>query len=198
MSPDLRSRWTVVAHLLRPQGRAGELLAELMVDIPEHLTDHPGVFLAAPGFTGEATEARPAEVTGYWLPTGRNRGRIVLAFRGIDSISDAERLAGLDVLIPTEERAPLEPGAEYVDALIGCTVLDGTTIVGTLDAVQFPTTPEGRRMEDVAPLLSVVTSDGDEVLVPYVKDFLVEVDTSARRIEMTLPAGLVDLNRSKP
>jgi len=53
------------------------------------------VFLAAPGFDGEETEARSAEVVAFfWLPVGKNEGRVVLQFAGIDTISDAESVAG--------------------------------------------------------------------------------------------------------
>src|SRR5258706_11358811 len=86
--------WIVLAHLLRPQGRKGEVLAELLTDFPERFEGQSRVFLAAPGFEGEESEARSAEVVGFWLPVGRNEGRVVLQFAGIDTISDAESIAG--------------------------------------------------------------------------------------------------------
>lgn len=190
--------WTVLAHLLRPQGRKGELLAELLTDFPERFAQQPGVFLAAPGFEGEPAEARPFEVAASWLPVGRNEGRIVLHFAGVDSISSAEALTGLEVIVPREERQPLDEDSVYIGELVGCTLYDGATAVGVVDDVQFAMTPDGaRRLEDAAPLLAVTSPDGAEILVPFVKAFLVKVDTEARRIEMTLPEGLVEVNRSK-
>jgi 16S rRNA processing protein RimM len=53
-----------------------------------------------------------------------------------------------------------------------------------------------RRMDDAAPLLAVASVDGDEILIPYAKAFLVSVDTEAKRIEMKLPEGLVEINRT--
>ncbi len=197
MSLDASSPWTTLAHLLRPQGRKGELLAELLTDFPERFTAHPRVFLAAPGFTGPETSARPAEITSFWLPTGKNEGRIVLAFAGTDSINQAELLAGLEVIIPSSERLPLEEGAEYIDDLVGCTVFDGLVELGTLDSIEFSTASDGKKLPDVAPLLTVVTTGGDEILIPYVQQFLRSVDVPARRIHMALPEGLVDLNLPK-
>ena len=52
------SPWIVLAHLLRPQGRKGELLAELLTDFPERFKEQKRVFLAKPDFVGEAAEAR--------------------------------------------------------------------------------------------------------------------------------------------
>jgi len=51
-------------------------------------------------------------------------------------------------------------------------------------------------LTEAAPLLAVTSRDGDEVLIPFVKAFLVTVDTDAKRIEMKLPEGLVEVNRT--
>ena len=189
--------WVVLAHLLRPQGRKGELLAELLTDFPERFEDRKQVFLAPEGFSGEASAARSAEVVSFWLPVGKNVGRIVLQFAGINSISEAEGLAGLDVMVPLEERQPLDAESVYITDLIGCTLYDGATPVGVIEDVQFPSTPDGsRKLEDAAPLLSVKANDGDEILVPFAKAFLIGVDTEAKRVDMALPVGLVDVNRA--
>jgi 16S rRNA processing protein RimM len=188
--------WTVLAHLLRPQGRKGEVLAELLTDFPERFEQRRRIFLASPGFQGAPVEAREAEVTGFWLPLGKNQGRIVLQFAGVDSISSAELLAGLEVIVPREERQPLDEDSVYIDELTGCTLYDGEAVIGVVEEVQFAMSADGaRRLEDAAPLLAVRSSEGEEILVPFVKDFLVEVDTSAKRIAMKLPEGLVEINR---
>jgi 16S rRNA processing protein RimM len=189
--------WIVLAHLLRPQGRKGEVLAELFTDFPERFEDQRRVFLAAPGFGGEEAGARSVDVVAFWLPVGRNEGRVVLQFAGIDTISDAESVAGLDVLVPREERLPLDDESVYISELIGCTVYDGTVRVGVVEDVQFAMTADGgRRLDDAAPLLAVTSPGGDEILIPFAKAFLVAVDTEAKRIEMALPEGLVEVNRS--
>ncbi|HEU5339992.1 ribosome maturation factor RimM [Edaphobacter sp.] len=189
--------WVVLAHLLRPQGRKGELLAELLTDFPEKFEERKHVFLAPAGFAGDEAAARPAEVLAHWLPVGKNEGRIVLQFAGVDSISAAEALAGMDVLVPRGERVALEDGAAYISELAGCTVYDDAAPIGTVTDVQFATTPDGaRRLEDAASLLVVKTADDDEVLVPFAKAFLLSVDIAAKRIEMKLPEGLLDVNRN--
>jgi 16S rRNA processing protein RimM len=189
--------WIVLAHLLRPQGRKGEVLAELFTDFPERFEDQRRVFLAAPGFDGDEAKARSAEVMAFWLPVGKNEGRVVLQFAGIDTISDAESIAGLDVLVPREERLPLDDESVYISELVGCTVYDGPTPVGVVEDVQFAMTADGgRRLEDAAPLLAVTSPGGDEILIPFAKAFLVAVNTDAKRIEMTLPEGLIEINRS--
>jgi 16S rRNA processing protein RimM len=189
--------WTVLAHLLRPQGRKGEVLAELFTDFPERFEDHDRVFLAKPDFDGAESEARATEVESFWLPVGRNQGRVVFKFAGIETISDAETITNLDVIIPREERLALDNESVYISELIGCTVYDGPLPIGVVEDVQFAMTADGaRRIEDAAPLLAVTSVDGDEILIPYAKAFLVSVDTEAKRIEMKLPEGLVEINRA--
>jgi 16S rRNA processing protein RimM len=189
--------WIVLAHLLRPQGRKGELLAELFTDFPERFSDQRRVYLAAPNFNGDQAEARATEVAAFWLPVGRNEGRVVLQFAGIDTISDAETIAGLDVLIPREERLALDDESVYISELIGCTVYDGPKEIGVVDDVHFAMTADGgRRLDDAAPLLSVASVEGDEILIPFAKAFLVSVDTNEKCIKMTLPKGLLEVNRS--
>lgn len=189
--------WIVLAHLLRPQGRKGEMLAELFTDFPERFEESTRVFLAPSGFEGEEYEARPAEVVAFWLPVGKNQGRIVLQFAGVETISDAEAIAGLEVLVPREERLPLEDDSVYISELIGCTVYDGATAIGVVEDVQFTMTADGaRRLTDAAPLLAVEALAGNEILIPFVKAFLVRVNTESKQIEMKLPEGLLEINRT--
>ena len=175
------------------------MLAELLTDFPERFDEDARVFLAQPGFAGSEDEARAMSVVSHWLPVGRNHGRVVLTFAGVDSISAAEELAGLEVLVPESERVTLEEDAEYVSDLVGCAVFDGSQRVGEVTGVEFAMTPDGaRRLAEAAPLLTVETAEGDEVLIPYVKTFLVALDPERKRIEMALPEGLVELNRVGP
>jgi 16S rRNA processing protein RimM len=195
MSDPTPPTWTVLAHLLRPQGRKGEVLAELLTDFPARFAERDQLYLAPAGFSGTSSDARPIQVIGHWLPVGRNQGRVVLHLAGIDSIEQAEALAHLEIIVPDEARVQLAEDEEYIDDLIDCQVFDGATLVGTVTAVDFPTTPDGaRRLAEAAPLLTVTTPNDDEVLIPYVQSFLISLSTADKRIEMQLPAGLLDLN----
>jgi len=196
------SQWIVLAHILRPQGRKGEVLADLFTDFPERFGQHPRVWLAPPGFADNAppglASATPqqAEVAAHWLPIGRNAGRIVLHFAGVDTIEQAERLAGKDVLVPIHERLPLDSGAAYISDLIGSTVYDRGVALGVVEGVEFPTSPDGsRRLEEAAPLLSVASPDGDEILIPFASAFLLELNLPQKSIRMALPEGLAQINR---
>jgi 16S rRNA processing protein RimM len=199
------SQWTVLALILRPQGRKGEVLADLFTDFPERFETRPHVWLAPAGFADATSAAnsgdnpkQPAEVVAHWLPVGRNAGRIVLKFAGVDTIEQAEKLAGQEVIIPLAERLPLDADAAYISDLVGCTVFDRGVPIGTVEEVEFAMTPDGsRRLEDAAPLLTIASADRQEILIPFARAYLQELDTAAKTIRMALPEGLVDINHSQ-
>jgi len=213
------TQWIVLARILRPQGRKGELLADLFTDFPERFRRQPRVWLAPQGFADSPSANMPptaqdsleqsapeksptpipspriAEVVSHWLPVGRNAGRIVLRFAGVDSIEQAEQFAGFEVLVPLAERTPLEDGAAYISDLIGCTVTDRDRLLGTVTSVDFPTTPDGtRHLDDAAPLLVLTSPTGDEILIPFARAYLLSLDTAAKSIHMSLPEGLAEIN----
>jgi 16S rRNA processing protein RimM len=208
-SMDSPSQWIVLAQILRPQGRKGEVLADLFTDFPERFAEHPRVWLAPAGFAEQSIigsgstdrnsattkSAEEATVSSHWLPVGKNAGRIVFHFAGVDTIEQAELLAGKEVIVPLTERVPLEPGAAYISDLVGCTVYDRKRALGVVDSVEFPTSPDGtRRLEDAAPLLAIRSPEGDEILIPFVSAFLLELDVVAKSIRMALPEGLAEIN----
>jgi 16S rRNA processing protein RimM len=214
LTDNLRSSsapWIAAARLLRPQGRRGELLAE-------PLTDLPGVFatgLRASLKDPNSTSATETTIESSWSPTGRNAGRIVLKLAGIDTISAAESLIGSELLIPSTDLPALEPDTWFVRDLIGCQLLDVTTPVGQITAVEYPMSPDGRtRLPDAAPLLEVTLPGSDRsnmaesvlqavdppetALIPFIKAWLESVDLESKRVIMHLPTGLLDLTDDGP
>ena len=202
------SPWLLLARILRPQGRKGEVLAELFTDFPDRVAGEPRIFLALPGYAGSASAIRTARVDSFFLPVGRNLGRIVLHLQGLTSIEAAESLAGLEVIVPQDERLePDDDDVNYISDLLGCTVFNESRVgqlndapapsalVGIVDDIHFPTAPDGlRRLEEAAPILVVLSPAGEEILIPYVKAYLVALDLPARRILMSLPEGLIEVN----
>jgi len=198
--------WAWLARISRPQGRKGEVWAEILTDFPEKFAERKQLWLLAPedptAKTTQASGSRsaaqsasaareiapPKEIAlvNHWL----HKGGVVLHFAGIDSISDAEPLSGLIVAIPRTERAPLADDEVYIDDLIGCTLVDVAkpeqpVVVGKIEEVDRSAGPVA---------LLVLQGAQGEVLIPFAKSFLRSIDFAAKRIEMALPEGLVDLN----
>lgn len=198
-APEFPFSWTPAARLLRPQGRRGELLAD-------PLTDLPGIFALGRRVSLAGTNSAPAVATtieSLWSPTGRNAGRIVLKLAGVDSISEAELLAGRELLIPSSDLPALEPDTWFVRDLLGCQLFDRETLVGEITAVEYPMSADGRtRLPDAAPLLEVTpvagawsnASEPEPALIPFIKAWLESVNLEQKRIVLRLPAGLVDFS----
>ena len=197
------SGWFPIARLLRPQGRRGELLADPLSDLPNLFTPNREVLLAPATASAPSPNTLPLHIEEHFFPTGKNAGRVVLKLSGCDSISDAERLAGQQLFIPTAELPPLDPGTFFVGDLLGCTLYDAaspTTPAGIVTDVEFATAPDGRtRLEDAAPLLAIEQIPGAEpILVPLVLAWIDTIDIPNRRITMHLPQGLLDAPTEAP
>ena len=184
-------QWVWLARIRRPQGRKGEVFADILTDFPEKFIERHKLWLlaegtsAAAGRPGACSVPREVDLTSHWL----HKGGIVLHFSGVESISDAEALAGLVVAIPLAERTPLGSDEAYIGDLIGCTLVD---VSGEKPAEVGEVEDVDRTAGPVA--LLVVRGPAGEVLVPFAKDYLRRLDVQAKRVEMALPEGLIDLN----
>ena len=120
--------WVWLARIRRTQGRKGEVFADILTDFPEKfaerkrlwLLSYDGAARSAGAREADVPASREVELVGHWL----HKGGVVLHFAGVDSISDAEKLAGLVVAIPRAERAGLGADEVYIGDLIGCVLVD--------------------------------------------------------------------------
>ena len=174
-------QWAWLARIRRPQGRKGEVFADLLTDFPNKFAERRQLWLLAQG----TPAPREVELAHHWL----HKGGVVLHFSGVDSISAAESLAGLIVAIPLAERAALGDDEVYIADLIGCSLMDvagvGPAIVGEIEDVDQTAGPVA---------LLVVRGAAGEVLIPFAKSYLRSIDLAGKRVEMALPQGLADLN----
>jgi len=172
-------RFLAIARILRPQGRKGEVAAEILTDFPERFQKLSAAFLEVPGQAPKAIDLERS-----WP----HKGQIILKFAGIDSIESASRLRGLQVLIPWEQRAPLPPHHYYLCELQGCRVIwerQGREI-GTVTEVE----PTGG-----VDVLHVRCSDGEsEVLIPLAQEICTRIDLASQTIVIDPPEELLELN----
>ncbi len=197
MSVSPEQKFVTVARILRARGNKGEVAAELLTDFPERLPGIKEMFLQENG------TQRGVTLREFWVDRN-HAGKCVFHFEGVDSINDAEKLRGLDVQIPFEQRAELPLGKYFVTDLIGCSVFELPTTEPTVASspCSLSKTPELLgKVRDVyfpgegqlgTPLLALDAARG-EMLVPLAEDICTAIDVSARRIEVRLPEGLRDL-----
>ena len=163
-----------VGRLFRARGNRGELTGEIYSSQPGRAEKLKDVVLELAG-----GKTRPSKIEEIWW----HNGRPVFKFVGIDSISDAERWAGADILVADSEREMPEEGAYSHADLIGCEFWNRDVKAGVVRAV-----------EDFGggPLLEVRLEDGRDVLVPFARSICKEIDVAAKTIRAEVPEGLLD------
>jgi 16S rRNA processing protein RimM len=188
-----RQKWVALARILRARGNKGEVAVELLTDFPQRLKELKEVFLGDGASDGERGGApRRVGVREFWVDRNHT-GQAVYWFEGFLSINEAEKLRGLDVLIPFEQRVVLPAGQYFVEDLVGCSVFEvageAPELIGSVVDVQAT----GEAQQAGTPIL-VVDVRGEELLIPLAEDICRRVDVVGRRIEVVLPEGLRDLN----
>lgn len=164
-----------VGRVVRPFGNRGEVAVVSTADTPERFLDVERVFLR---FTPGAAPL-PYPIDGVRI----HKGRAMIGFVGIETISDAETLRGAVVLLPREELLPLGDEEYLLYDLCQCEVFaaDGAAL-GTISGYE----DTGAQI-----LLRIRLADASEHLVPFVNTFFPEVDLAARRVVLTPIPGLL-------
>lgn len=173
-SPAAQDEFVTIAKVVKSQGRKGEVAAALFTDFPERFESRRQLFLL-----DSRGQRRLMELEQYWF----HKGQVVLKFKSVESITDAEALLGCEIQIPLSERAVLEEGA-YTSDLIGCVVNNLGVEVGTIQEVRFGA--------GEAPLL--VVKGAKEYLIPFAAEYMEKTDLAQKRVEMKLPEGMLDLD----
>ena len=164
----------LVGRVARAHGNKGQVIVNPDTDFADERFRAGAVLLV-----GEAATPRRIRDVRF------HQGRPIIGLDGIDTMNDAEALAGAELKVPAASAASLPEGTFFHYDLIGCEVVDdsGRTI-GPVTAVEG--TMERSRL--------VVAGARGEVLIPLVADMCPEIDVAGRRIVARLPEGLVDLN----
>jgi 16S rRNA processing protein RimM len=164
-----------VARILRSQGQKGELRLRFFYITPTDCSGLRSVFI---GREGDLREY----IVESLVPRGKD---FDLKLEGVDSLSQADRLAGLDVLVPEEALKERAKDEFFLFQLIGCSVIDGHgKIAGRVKDVLSAGWGE----------LLVVEREGREILIPFHESICTEVDVPGKRIRIDPPDGLLDLN----
>jgi 16S rRNA processing protein RimM len=164
-----------IARIVRPQGRNGEVIADLTTDFPERFAGLGRALIKRAG-----GEMLSLDLENSWL----HKGRVVLKFAGYDDIDTADTLRGASVMITRDQLVRLPDDTYYGFDLIGCDVSTaGGRHLGLVADVQD---------YGAAPLLAV--RDGEhELLIPLAQSICVRIDVAQKTIVVDPPEGLLDL-----
>jgi len=165
----------IVARIGRPHGIKGEVSVDVRTDDPEGRLAPGTVWSTDPPAAGPLT-----------ILTGRaHSGRLLLTFDGCVTRADAERLRNVLLVADVDpDERPDDPDEYFDRHLVGLRVetRDGEEIGALAEVLHLPG-------QDV---LVVRRRNDREVLVPFVAEFVPEVDIDGGRIVIHPPEGLLD------
>ncbi|GAB2700083.1 ribosome maturation factor RimM [Microbacterium marinum] len=168
-----------VGRLVKAHGLKGALKLELYTDDPD------GRFTAGAVFTLQVPESSPwhgktVTVREFkWM-----NSHPVVFLEGIEDRTAAESIVRAILWLDhDDETARVEDDAWYDHQLVGLDVVRDGQVIGRITQVDHLPAQD---------LLTVRLGDGREVLVPFVKAIVPEVDAAGGRIVVTPPAGLFE------
>jgi len=161
-----------VGKVLSPWGSRGELKIEVITDFPQRFAPAATVFLRHQPVTLEGVQ---------W-----HKGKAVIKLKDVDTITDAERLAGELIEIEHGQLEPLPEGWYYQFQLTGLEVwtTEGELVGKIIDVLSSPSNDN-----------YIVSGSEGEVLIPAIADVIKSVDLDNGRVVIEPIEGLLNLNK---
>jgi 16S rRNA processing protein RimM len=187
MTNDKLDDWLEIGKIVAAQGLSGEVRVYPDSDFPERFEVPGKRWLLRPG----EKEPQPIELLSGRYLDGKNLYVVKLA--DVNNRNQAEELRGCKLMVLASDRPQLAEGEYYVPDLIGLQVFLQTSgeFVGTVVDVF----PAGHDLLEVK-LDPVFAGEKKHktVLIPFVKAIAPIVDLQNRRVEITPPPGLMEIN----
>ncbi len=171
----------VVGHLSKVHGIRGEVFVWPLTDHPDSVFT-PGARLHRAD--GAGPEPRPGEPALRIVAVRPFRQGYLVHFEDISTRTEAGRLVGRYLVHPIDLLPELEEDELFYHQLLGM-------VVSTVQGVSLGVVVEVYELEPDH--LLEVRSDRSSALVPFTRRVVREIDTTARRILVDLPEGLLDL-----
>ncbi len=167
-----------VGVIRKAHGVRGEASVEPWTDSAERFAELDQVLLVAP----DESSTREARVESSRV----HAGRALVKFAGIESPEDIQTLHGWTIEIPEDQARELEEDEYFLHDLVGLTLFDAN---GKERGVVTDVVEGGGGL-----LLNVRRADGREFQLPFAADLCTEIDLKSRRMVVSLPEGLEDLD----
>lgn len=158
----------IVARIVSPFGRIGEIKALLVTDYPEEFGRRTEFIVTN---NRDRFETRAVEAIRF------HKGMALVKLKGVNSINDAEELRNLYLAIRPDERAGLAPDSFWLDDVIGLEAFTDT----------------GRPLGKITEILRSKANDvwvTDRAMVPALKEFILSVDLEAGKVIVKDMEGL--------
>lgn len=168
-----------LGHISRLHGIKGEVVAVFDTDKPESYKNLESILVdihheLVPFFIEEITT--------------NSKGHFILKLEDISS-KEAQSLINRELFLPLNLLPALSGKSFYFHEVIDFSVFDQNKIqLGKCLRI----------LENAAqPLFLIAGLNGEEILVPAVDDFIIEIDRSESKIHLHIPEGLLDLYQNE-
>lgn len=110
---------------------------------------------------------------------------VIVSVEEITDRDEAQKLSGLFIAVKRADAAPLPEGRYFISDMIGCKVSDSERgLLGVLSDV----------LQTGANDVLVVKRPGKlDLMIPYLKNVVTEVDIASKQISVVLPDGLFEI-----
>lgn len=174
-----------VGRIRRPHGVRGELAIEALTDEPDAIfASGRRVFQGTPEgalwLDPRTRQPRALEVKAL-RPV---KDGFLLTLVEISDRTEAEKWNGRTLMVPVEELSEPDEGEVFAHELVGMQLVDAESDAPIGEVIEFYELPQGL-------LLEFRTARGTASL-PFVDEFVDEVDREARTIRVRLPDGLIE------
>jgi 16S rRNA processing protein RimM len=163
-----------VGRVLRPHGVRGEVVVEVLSDVPARFKKGSRLTGVREGGAKLLLTVAAARV---------HKTGAVVRFEGYEDRDRAGELRGLDLEVPRAEVPKARRGTYYQFELLGCLCRDHGEELGRVVEV----------VEDGGGVMLIVEGEGRRVPVPFVKELLKKVDVARGVIDLKLPEGLLEI-----
>lgn len=203
--------WLEIGTIVAPQGLRGELRVYPNSDFPERFEEPGQRWLKRPG----ETEPQPVKLLdGRYVP---GKGIYVIQLEGVENRDQAEALRDCVLFVRVSDRPSLGEDEYHVMDLINLEVFNQLTgeaigvVVDVIPAgndlleVELHKQPEPvpekaeaappNRKSKIRKAKRQVEKKPATILIPFVKAIAPVVDLQQGRIEITPPAGLLEINQ---
>lgn len=163
-----------LGKVTRTHGLQGNVIMKLDTDQPEQYNKLEGVFLEINGL-----------LTPFFIEKQSwQKGDTKIIFFKNATAALADQLVGKNVFLPLSTLPKLSGKQFYFHEVIGFSIFDeNNQLCGVIKEVN----------DQTAQHYFVLTLQGKEVVIPIIKDWILEVNREEKFIKMTLPEGLLDV-----
>lgn len=165
-----------LGKIVKRHGLSGHVVLKLDTDQPEYYKKMESIFIEING-----------ALVPFFIENQKNTQSDfkILLLKGINQTT-IDQIIGKNVYLPLRTLPKLTGNQFYYHEVIGFSVfseMDGSC--GRIESVN----------DDAPQHYFILNSEGKEVIIPIIKDWILNVDRENKQIEMSLPNGLIDIFR---